>query len=187
MSQNPGLEAALKSVLMANALAPTLRPGLKPTSPFSHMHFKGSYSFFFRVESSHRVARAQILSGAGKEAWTILYSFRYPQKKALRQGFKVNVGLNLKKQVGEWGSETRKGRVVNTGSIVKPASVRNWSLILHGETLGNGVRHMPQRGKGAGVFGDIYTPTPDNHYWGLLGQGVLITVGTNTEMQILVD
>lgn len=73
------------------------------------------------------------------------------------------MGLNLKKQVGEWGSETWKGRVVNTGSVVKSASVRNWSLILHGETLGNGVRYMPQRDKGAGVFGDIYTPTPDNH------------------------
>lgn len=47
MSQSPGLEAALKSVPMASGLAPTLRPGLKPTSPFSHTHFKGSYSFFF--------------------------------------------------------------------------------------------------------------------------------------------
>lgn len=41
---------------------------------------------------------------------------------------------------------------------------------------------MPQRGKKARVFEGIYISTP-----GQLGEGVLITVGTNTEIQILVD
>lgn len=46
MSQTPGLGTALKSVPIANDLAPTLKTGMKPSGPFSHMHFKGGYAVF---------------------------------------------------------------------------------------------------------------------------------------------
>lgn len=75
MSQSPGLGTAMKFVPIASGVAPTLTPGMMPSGPFSHMHFKGGYSFFFffHVESSHRVARAQTLSHTGKKASTIFF------------------------------------------------------------------------------------------------------------------
>lgn len=48
--------------------------------------------------------------------WTILCYFSFPQKKALREVFKVSVGCNPRKQLGVWGSQTWKGRKVNTES-----------------------------------------------------------------------
>lgn len=132
MSQSPGLGTALKSVPIACGVAPTLTTGMKPSGPFSHMHFKGGYSFFFfHVESSHRVATAQTLSHTGKKASTILYYLRCPQKKVLWQGFKINMGLNPRKQVES--REVRPGREEKSIPIKLVTGVSNQNLIPQGK------------------------------------------------------